>query len=274
MRILAADDEPLALEMLSDAVREAAPDAQLETFLKPTALLAFAKEHPADVAFLDIRMRGMTGVVLAKRLKELTPALNIVFVTGYEEYTGDAMAMHASGYIRKPVTAEKVRTELMDLRHPVAPMEKAKLRIKCFGNFDAYTPDGLALRFERTKAKELLAYLIYRAGASCSVKEIAAALFEDGAYDKKQQGYVQKIISSMMRSLKSADAEAVIQKTYNSMSVDTALVDCDYYRFAALDAAAVNAYSGEFMSQYAWAEFAIGYLEDVYKTNNTKEKDR
>ena len=265
MRILAADDEPLALDMLEEAIREAAPEAQVETFLKPSALLLFAKEHPADAAFLDIRMRGMTGIALAKRLKELLPGLNIIFVTGYEEYAGDAMAMHASGYIQKPVTAGKVRAELTDLRRPVKPVEKARLRIKCFGNFDAYTPDGAALRFERSKAKELLAYLVYRAGASCSVKEIAAALFEDGAYDKRQQGYVQKIISSMMQSLKSAGAEAVIQKAYNSMSVNTALVDCDYYRFAALDASAVNAYSGEFMSQYGWAEFAIGYLEEIYR---------
>ena len=242
MRILAADDEPLALDMLADAICEAAPDAQIETFLKPSALLLFAKEHPADVAFLDIRMRGMTGIDLAKRLKELQPGLNIVFVTGYEEYAGDAMAMHASGYIRKPVTAGKVRAELTDLRRPILPVEKARLRIKCFGNFDVYTPDGAALRFERTKAKELLAYLVYRAGASCSIKEIAAVLFEDGAYDKKQQGYVQKIISSLMQSLRSAGAEAVIEKTYNSMSVNAALVDCDYYRFAVLDAAAVNVF--------------------------------
>ena len=265
MRIFAADDEPLALEMLAGAIADAAPDALVETFLKPSALLAAAAVRPADVAFLDIRMRGMTGVALAKRLKELLPGLNIIFVTGYEEYVVDAMAMHASGYIRKPVTAQKIKAELSDLRRPVEPMEKKLLRFRCFGNFDVYRPDGTAVRFERAKAKELLAYLVYRVGTSCSVKEIAAALFEDGTYDKKQQGYVQKIISSMMQTLKSVHAEAVIVKTYNSLSVDVSLVDCDYYRFASLDAAAVNSYSGEFMAQYAWAEFAIGYLEEVYR---------
>lgn len=265
MRIFAADDEPLALEMLAGAIADAAPDARVETFLMPSALLEAAKASPADVAFLDIRMRGMTGLALAKCLKELSPKCNIIFVTGFEEYTGDAMALHASGYIRKPVTAQKVVAELSDLRHPIEPVGKALLRIRCFGNFDVYLPDGSTLRFERSKAKELLAYLVYRVGTSCSVKEIAAALFEDGAYDKQQQGYVQKIISSMMQTLKSVHAGAIIVKTYNSLSIDMSLVDCDYYRFAALDAAAVNSYSGEFMSQYAWAEFAIGYLEEVYR---------
>lgn len=265
MRIFAADDEPLALDMLCTAISTAVPDACVEAFSKPSALLAFAAENPADVAFLDINMRGMSGVELAVRIKSYLPDCNIIFVTGHEEYTGDAMAIHASGYILKPVTPEKVLLELSDLRRPIIPKSDAMLRIKCFGNFDVFTPDGAKLCFARSKAKELLAYLVYRSGASCSVREIAAALFEDAEYNKRQQGYVQKIISSMMQTLKAAGVEAVVNKTYNSIAIDVKRVNCDYYRFAELDAAALNAYTGEFMSQYAWAEHAIGYLEEIYR---------
>lgn len=268
MRIFAADDEPLALQMLADAIREACPEAQVSSFTKPSALLEFAAQNKADVAFLDIRMRGMTGLTLAKKLKEFAPDMNIVFVTGYDEYAVDAMALHASGYIVKPVTAEKIGAELGDLRRPITP-RPAALRIKCFGNFDAYASNGERVHFERSKAKELLAYLVYRSGSACSVREIAAALFEDGDYDKKQRDYVQRIISSLMQSLRSVGAEHVIVKKYNSMAINPSVVDCDYYRFAELDAAAVNAYSGEFMSQYSWAEFVIGYLEDIF----LKEKE-
>ena len=264
MKIFTADDEPLALEMLTEAVRVAAPDAQIVPFSKPSLLLEYAAQNPGDVAFLDIRMRGMTGIQLAKRLKELSPGINLIFVTGYDEYAGDAMALHASGYIRKPVTAQAVAAELGDLRHPIAPKASAVLQIKCFGNFEVYAADGSIVRFERSKAKELLAYLVYRSGSSCTVKEIATALFEDGAYDKRQRNYVQKIITSMLQALKAANAESAIIKNYNSLAVDASQVDCDYYRFGELDAAAVNAYAGEFMAQYSWAEFVIGYLEDVY----------
>ncbi len=59
----------------------------------------------------------------------------------------------------------------------------------------------------------------------------------------------------MMKSLKKIGAEEVINKSYNSLSVDVNLVDCDYYRFAELDAGAVNAYQNEYMSQYYWADF-------------------
>lgn len=255
MRILAADDEPLALEMLVDSIKEIQPDAEIHEFLKPSKLLEFAAETKCDIAFLDIHMRGMTGVELAKKLKEAYPKINIIFVTGFDQYTGEAMRMHASGYIMKPVTAEKVKEEMENLRNPIEPLSDKLLRVQCFGNFDVFTPDGTPVHFERSKSKEVFAYLIHRHGSSCTIKEIAAALFEDEPYDSKQQAYLQKIISAMMKSLKAVKAENVVFKKYNSLSVNVNLVDCDYYRFEELDAGAVNSYMNEYMSQYYWAEF-------------------
>lgn len=264
MKILAADDEQLALEMLVGTIKESCPDGEIYDFMKPAELLQFAESTPCDIAFLDIRMRGMTGVELAKKLKECTPHINIIFVTGFDDYTSDAMAMHASGYILKPVTREKVTAELADLRHPIVPKENVLLRVKCFGNFDVYSANGELVRFERSKAKELLAYLVYKKGTSCTIREIAAALFEDEVYDSKQRGYVQKIVASMIAGLKSVGAETVVKKKYNSLAIATSKLDCDYYRFEELDPAAVNSYEGEFMVQYSWSEFIVGYLEQIY----------
>ena len=243
------------LQMLEMAVREAKPDADITAFDDQDELLEDAKNSGCDIAFLDIHMRGMTGVELAKELKAVNPKMNIIFVTGFSEYAGDAMKLHASGYIMKPVTAEKVKSELEDLRFPIEPKANALLKVQCFGNFDVFTPDGKPVHFERSRSKEIFAYLIHRHGSSCTIKEIAAALFEDEPYDKKQQNYIQILISAMMKSLKKIGAEEVINKSYNNLSVNVNLVDCDYYRFAELDAGAVNAYQNEYMSQYYWADF-------------------
>ena len=238
MKILCVDDEPLMLQMLEEA-----------------------KKGDCDIAFLDIHMRGMTGVELAKELKKVNPKMNIIFVTGFSEYAGEAMKMHASGYIMKPVTKEKVEEELNDLRFPIIPKENALLKVQCFGNFDVFTPDGKPVHFERSKSKEIFAYLVHRHGSSCTIKEIAAALFEDEPYDKKQQNYLQILISAMMKSLKKIGAEKVVNKSYNSLSVDVSTLDCDYYRFAELDAGSVNAYQNEYMSQYYWADFMFDDFE-------------
>ena len=118
-----------------------------------------------------------------------------------------------------------------------------------------FTPDGKPVHFERSRSKEIFAYLVHRHGSSCTIKEIGAALFEDEPYDKKQQGYLQTLVSAMMKSLKKVGAEKAVHKSYNSLAVNVNTLDCDYYRFAELDAGAVNAYANEYMSQYYWAEF-------------------
>ena len=206
MKILCVDDEPLMLQMLEMAIKEAQPDADVLAFDDQDELLEDAKSGGCDIAFLDIHMRGMNGVELAKELKAVNPKMNIIFVTGFSEYTGDAMRLRASGYIMKPVTAEAVKEELSELRFPIVPKENALLRVQCFGNFDVFTPDGKPVHFERSKAKEIFAYLVHRHGSSCTTREIAAALFEDEPYDKKQQSYLQTLMHALTKSLKTVGA--------------------------------------------------------------------
>ena len=255
MRILCLDDEELALRMLEICVREVKPDAEVEGFDDQGDLLESAEKNGCDVAFLDIHMRGMTGVEVAKRLKEINPKMNIIFVTGFSEYKGDAMDMKASGYIMKPVPKEEVAEELDNLRFPIVPKKNVKLRVQCFGNFDVFLPNGEHVRFERSKAKEVFAYLVHRHGSSCTLREIFAVIFEDEPYEKKLQNLLQTYIYAMIKSLKEIGAEDVIVRSYNALAVNTDLLDCDYYRFKELDPGAVNAYESEYMNQYEWADF-------------------
>ena len=261
MHILAVDDEPLALGLLVRSIQEACPSAQISKFQSGQQAIAFLEANICDVAFLDIHMRGIDGLSLAKKIKERNPQCNLVFVTGYSEYAGDALSLHASGYIIKPVSASAVLAELEDLRHPVSPLPNALLRIRCFGNFEVFSEDGEPIKFNRTKAKELLAYLVYRRGSSCTSRELAAVLFEDNEYSTKQMLYLQKIVSSMMQTLKQHRAANLIHKTYNAIALNIDAVDCDYYRFLKMDVPSINSYTGEFMTQYSWAEFVAGYLD-------------
>lgn len=263
MRFIAVDDELSALGLLVRSIQEACPTAEINKFQSSHDTLQFLETNHCDVAFLDIHMRGIDGLTLAKKIKELNPQCNLIFVTGYSEYAREALSMHASGYIIKPVSAESIRAELDDLRHPVTPLPDALLRIRCFGNFEVFAADGEPIKFSRTKAKELFAYLVYRRGTSCSVRELAAVLFEDKEYSTKQMLYLQKIISSMMQTLKEHNAAHVIHKSYNAIAIDDAAVDCDYYRFLKMDVPSINTYTGDFMTQYSWAEFVSGYLDRI-----------
>ncbi len=259
MTIFAADDEELALRMLAQAISEAVPDAKMHAFRKPSELLACAQSIPCDVAFLDVDMRGTSGLDVALKLKAIRPQTNIIFVTGYAEYMGRAFSMHASGYLLKPVTRQMVEQELKNLRFPVSEPGLPRVFIKTFGNFDVFI-DQQPLLFARSKAKEAFAYLIDRQGATVTAAEIAAVLWEDKPYDRSSQKQTQNVISFMVRTLRDASIEDVLIKGWNRMAVDPSKFACDYYQLLQGSATAVNAYCGEYMANYSWAEMTIGVL--------------
>ena len=98
MRAITVDDEIYMLETLQEAVRASSDIERTEAFSSCSAALAYAAEHPVDIAFLDINMRGIGGLGLAEKLMELHPHCKIIFCTGYEEYAVSAFRLHVSGY--------------------------------------------------------------------------------------------------------------------------------------------------------------------------------
>ena len=134
-----------------------------------------------------------------------------------------------------------------------------KLRAKTFGGFSVFS-DDTELIFKRQKAKELLAYLIERNGQSINIREACGILFEDMPYNQNMKSYFHTILADLKNTLTSVDASDVLIKSYNSLSIDTTKIDCDYYRFLEGDPIAINEYQGEFMSSYSWAEFRTATL--------------
>lgn len=140
MRIIAIDDELPTLHLLLEAINEAKPDGEVQGFSDPDELMEYVMLNPVDVAFLDIQIYDILGTELAKKIKEIQPQVNIIFVTAYGDYVSDAMKMHASGYLRKPVVASDIADELADLRYQInegKPLRR--LKVKCLGNFEVFS---------------------------------------------------------------------------------------------------------------------------------------
>ena len=262
MKLIALDDEEGALKLLSGAVRAVCPDDELNTYSLPRTCLDECRKNPPDVAFLDINMPGTTGLEVAKKLKAINPKVNVIFVTGYSEYAAEAFGMRASGYLTKPVTSRDIKREMENLRNPVETEKKTSgVFIKTFGNFDIFV-NGRVLCFQRGPAKEVLAYLTNRAGSSVTRKELAAVLFEDGEYTRSAQSYITQIIKSMKKTLDEAGVGNIVDFGYNSYALVTDLVRCDAYDFAKGEPEAVNAFKGEYMTQYSWAEEYVASFYD------------
>ena len=252
MNILVVDDEKIAAEGLVSAIKTANMECTINSFTRPKEALEFAKENEQEIAFLDIQMRGMNGVELARKLKILTPRINIIFTTGYVEGKGAAMDLRASGYLMKPITADKVMREINNLRYPVEMQSTKRVVVKSFGNFEVYI-DNTPARFQYTKTKELFAYLINRQGALCTNQELIAILWED----QIKNSYFKNVRADMLNVL---PREIFIQQ-WGRIGVLPDKISCDYYDWEAGDISAINGYTGEYMSQYSWAEATLGDIK-------------
>ncbi|UQZ87788.1 hypothetical protein C4J81_00575 [Deltaproteobacteria bacterium Smac51] len=164
MRIIAVDAEKCSLKQFTDQLAAAVPAAEVQGFSDPKEALAFARQKDIDVAFMEVEMRGLTGLELARELQRHQPRTNVIFVTGEAGYCVEAFALHASGYILKPARAWDIQRELANLRNP-PPKNGAdgKLRVQTFGHFEVFYGET-RLCFGRSRAKELFAYLIDRRG--------------------------------------------------------------------------------------------------------------
>ncbi len=117
--IIVVEDESVLLKGFVHILEDTLPQADIYGFETGAEALRFAESSHISAAFLDIELFGESGVDLAGRLTELSPHINIIFLTGHTEYTADALDLHCSGYILKPLTPEKIRREVAHLRFPV-----------------------------------------------------------------------------------------------------------------------------------------------------------
>jgi two-component system LytT family response regulator len=119
LRTVIVDDEPLARRTIRDLL---ADDPEIEVVAEcgtgPEAV-AFMREQPPDLLFLDIQMPGMNGFeALAQVEFESIPA--IIFVTAFDQYAVKAFEVHALDYLMKPFTDKRF----------VEALQKAKTNIE------------------------------------------------------------------------------------------------------------------------------------------------
>ncbi len=264
MKIIAVDDEEYALMGLIEEIKKVEPDSEVTGFSSSKKALEYVEKHSVQVAFLDIEMPGISGIELAQKISVQYPRLNIIFVTAYQDYYREAFALYASGYVLKPARAEEIKKEFDHLRYPVEPEEKKVAYVmvaETFGCFEVFV-NGKALHFKRAKSKEALAYLIDRKGATVTKRELASILFEDKAYTKKVQDYVNKILQELESTLREAGVYQIYKKSRNAYAIVPEAISCDYFRYLQQDPEARQAFHGEYMSQYSWAETTLGELCD------------
>ena len=248
------DDEAYVLKALTKAVAASPDITAVVEFGSSDDALEWVRRNPVDIAFLDISMRGTSGLELATHILAIRPECSIVFCTGYTEYAVEAFHIHASGYLLKPITAEAVQREIDHIRG--VKSTRRLLSVRCFGSFEVYM-DGKPVRFRRKKSKELLACLVDRNGAGATAKEICARLWEDGSDDSRNMVYLRQLFADLRHALNEVGAKDVLVKSGFSYSIEPRCIDCDYFQYLSIGE---PKFLGAYMEQYSWAEETCAML--------------
>ena len=259
MIVICVDDDPGVLERNLRICEESPLVEEAFGFKNGEDAIAYLTDHVADAAFLDISMPGQNGIVLAGRLHELQPKLRIIFLTAHSEYAVDAFKLHASGYLLKPAEEDAVLDELVYALSGREYNGKPAVEARTFGGFDLLV-DGSYVNFKRSKAKELLAYLIDKRGGTVSRKDAFAALWEDEPYDRSMQKQFDVVLRSLRDTLEEYRIEHIFAPGKNAMRVVPEEISCDLYRFLDGDEKAVASFLGEYLSGYPWASTMEGFL--------------
>ena len=276
MRILTLEDEPIAREGIVKLLKEIRPEAEITAFENSGKALKCIKDKSFDIALLDIQMNGVNGLDFAVLLKHYVPDIRIVFTTGYSQYASDAFAIHADGYIIKPVTREKLEKELNRLTAEPAKKQHAHaaiipdaqktedkgLRIQTFGNFEVFV-NGTPARFKYNLTKEMFAYMVDRRGAQCTNGELISILWEDASYNRIS--YLKNLKSDLKNILEEAGSGDILVQRKGSIGVLPQKMKCDFYDFMLGREEALRQFYGEYMSQYSWSENTLAFLNRMPK---------
>lgn len=106
--LLLVDDDELLRERMGRAL--AARGLLVRVAASGTEALALARQQPPELAVLDLKMPGMTGLETLRELKAMVPEVRAVILTGYGSIANAVEAVHqgADNYVTKPADADQV----------------------------------------------------------------------------------------------------------------------------------------------------------------------
>lgn len=283
IKIIAVDDERLALDRFSRIVGEDTRVSLKGAFTSPSEALSFVKNNKIHAAFLDIEMPGISGLELARSIQEIDPTVSIVFVTAYDCYAVDAFKFHAAGYLLKPIDTSDL-SEQIDYLTASYPNENDSplppLTVNCFGDFVCYNSDSdktNAIRWKTIKAEELFALLIHYRGIAVPKDVLIDKLWPDA--DPEKSANLFRVTCTYIRNtLAEHGHKDILIRDLNKYRLDVSKIKCDYFEFEDTvndlnDVSvsslrdAISLYKGEFFQSmpYDWAIQKKALLETKFK---------
>ena len=117
--VIMVDDSKVILSDGLAVLEEVLPNATITGFIWPQEAIDYAKVKRVTLAILDIELGTASGIDLCRKLLEINPRTNVVYLTAYPDYSLDAWDTEACGFMVKPLTSDGIRKQLGKLRYPI-----------------------------------------------------------------------------------------------------------------------------------------------------------
>jgi DNA-binding LytR/AlgR family response regulator len=136
-RIAICDDEQNQIEYITSIVASWSAHeghgCEIRTFASAEAFLFEYEEDKAyDTLLLDVEMKNMNGIELAKRIRKDNNRAEIIFITSHFEFVGEGYEVDALHYLIKPISVEKL-TQVLTKAAEKLSVEPPSVVISCEG---------------------------------------------------------------------------------------------------------------------------------------------
>lgn len=136
-RIAICDDEQNQIEYITSIVtswsNHKGHSCEIRTFASAEAFLFEYEEDKAyDILLLDVEMKNMNGIELAKRIRKDNNRAEIIFITSHFEFVGEGYEVDALHYLIKPISVEKL-TQVLTKAAEKLSVEPPSVVISCEG---------------------------------------------------------------------------------------------------------------------------------------------
>lgn len=230
-----------------------------EIFTDSAAALQYVLSNRVDFALMEVELEPMNGIEAARKMREANPGMIIIFVTAQSGYALEALRVKADYFVIKPYDLSDIMDALNRAKLLAKRLHK-RIYIRTFGRFDVFI-DGKLVNFPNAKSKELLALCVDHMGGEVSMEEAVDKLWPDRDYDNRVKALYRKAVIGIHSLLKSYGLPEVFCNRRGVCYLLEKEVDCDFYDYLNHQNHQEEAYSGEYMFEYSWAEETNAWLQ-------------
>lgn len=230
-------------------------------------------ERTADFVLIELSAQNyIKEIEFGNSLRLIDTGIVLFYIVSSPQQCYAAVKSGADFCIFPPVGEAEIK-DIAERAYALSHMSKCRTEIHMFGKFGVFK-SGKAVKFISGKSKELFALCADHCGADVTIEEAADKLWGDRPYDEKVKALYRKAVMNIRRTMKENHIDNVFSVNRGSCKINPPNVKCDYYRYKSAPNANLQLFTGEYLSDYSWAEETAATLHfqklAILKTMNFK----